>query len=107
MHARGSLRLTWKREIPVGHTLSLLTATLLVAQTPDANVVSSGKTCSCQKNAATVGYVQPVPAELAPNSSIGTRRSFFSRGETTTVSEDRPFLSRLQNLFGRRQSDNI
>lgn len=84
----------------MGPTLTLLTATLLVAQTP--TTTEPGKTCGCQKNngAHAVQYVQPIPVETAR-----TGRTFL-RGSSAT-SEERPtFLSRIQGIFGRKKESD-
>jgi hypothetical protein len=110
----------WKREFPVGHTFSLLTATLLVAQSPSTPVATTtvaSPSCACQKNVTAGSYVQPVPTQIVQTggdtpSTPSTRSGIFFRGssdqtaQAPTVTEERPsFFSRVRNFFGGRKKD--
>jgi hypothetical protein len=86
----------------VASSFTLLTAALLVAQSP-ATPSAAPSTCPCQKNnnnnISQVQYVQPVPAEIAPSSGyvasapapatdphpVWNRIRSFFRGNDTTV----------------------
>jgi len=97
----------------VGHSLSLLTAALLVGQTPVYQ--SQGKSCSCNK--ATQGYItaqpdyvwetQPVGWVKRGSSSTSEWRSSSEwHGQTSEASwiDNRPVLSRMRNWFNRNDN---
>jgi len=91
----------------VGQSLSLLTAALLVGQTPLPQ--SHGKNCSCNK--ATQGYVAAQPEYTFETQQVGwIRRGSSSssstsewRGSTSESSwiDNRPVLSRMKNWLNR------
>lgn len=91
----------------MGHSLSLLTAALLVGQTPLPQ--PHGKNCNCNK--ATQGYIAAQPEyiyETQPVSWLSLRGSSTMttsewRGSTSETSwiDNRPVLSRVKNWFGR------
>ena len=98
----------------MGHAISLLTASLLVAQTQSPAPTNPG--CACQKksNMQQVQYIEPAAVETpAP------RRGLFGLGlfesssptpaptqtQTVSTSEDRPILGRLQKLFGKKDAE--
>jgi hypothetical protein len=108
----------------VGHTFSLLTATLLVAQSPSTPVATpvattttvASPSCACQKNVTAGGYVQPVPTQVVQTGAEtpSTRSGFFFRGSSNdqtvqapTVTEERPsFMQRVRNFFGGKKKDD-
>ena len=59
---------------------------------------------------ATVGYVEPAPVQIAQNEQpSGGRRLFFRDSAPTqevapAASEERPFLSRIRGLFGKKDA---
>lgn len=83
------------REYYVAPSFSLVTAALLVAQSPEP--AAPGKTCACAKKqaGAAVQYVEPVAEQTTTS-----RRSFFGR-DTSTPTE-RPILSKIQSWFGKK-----
>ena len=97
----------------MGHAISLLTASLLVAQTQSPAPTNPG--CSCQKKSNTqqVQYIEPAPVEMS-----APRRGLFGLGlfdstptptktqtQTVSVSEDRPILGGLRKLFGKKDAE--
>lgn len=97
----------------MGHSLSLLTAALLMGQTPLPQ--SHGKNCSCNK--ATQGYIAAQPEYFSEAQPIGWFRRGTSSSATTSEwrsgaewrssnsegswIDNRPVLSRVKNWFGR------
>ena len=74
-------------------TFSLLTAALLVAQSP-ATPTAAPSTCPCQKNnnISQVQYVQPVPADIAPNSGYVT-------SAPAPATDPHPVWTRIRTFF--------
>jgi hypothetical protein len=76
----------------VAPTIGLLTAALLVAQSPATPTAPS--TCPCRKNnnISQVQYVQPVPADIAPGSGYVT-------SAPAPATDNHPILTRIRNFF--------
>ena len=92
----------------MGHSLTLLTAALLVGQTPV--IESSGKNCNCNKG--TQGRILAQPEMTTDTRTAGwwTSRGSATTSETwsngvqqTSWVDDRPVLSRIRGWF--RKSD--
>lgn len=83
----------------MGPTFTLLAAGLLATQTANP----AAPTCNCQKHQAAASgqaAVQTAAAEPSPGLFRGI---FRSKSEPAPVAEERPILSRLQNLFGGKK----
>ena len=99
----------------MGHAISLLTASLLVAQTQSPAPTNPG--CSCQKktNTQQVQYIEPAPVEtpvprrglfgLGLFDSTPTPTPTKSQTQTVSTSEDRPILGGLRKLFGMKDAE--
>jgi hypothetical protein len=80
----------------VAPTFSLLTAALLVAQSP-GTPSAAPSTCPCMKNnnnISQVQYVAPVPADIAPGSGYVT-----SAPAPTPTTDNHPIMTRIRNFF--------
>jgi hypothetical protein len=78
----------------VASSFTLLTAALIVAQSP-ATPTAAPSTCPCQKNnnISQVQYVQPVPADIAPTSGG------YAANAPAPASDPHPILSRIRSFF--------
>jgi hypothetical protein len=81
----------------VGHSISMLTAALLVGQV--APTTPAGKDCSCQKGVSGRIFAQPAVSAEAP------RTATWRNASGGSWIDNRPVLSRIRNFF--RDDDDM